>query len=53
MVSQSGAYLQGVNDGGILQVDLEGTEKRYVLVRDAWMPHTVRFLIHRFVIWTA
>ena len=43
MFSQSGAYLQGVYDGGILQVDLEDTEKRYVLVRDAWMPHTVRF----------
>ena len=43
MFSHSGAYLQGVFDGGILQVDLENTDNRYVLVRNAWMPHTVRF----------
>ena len=43
MFSLSGAYLKGIYDGGILQVDLEDLSKRYVLVHDAWMPHTVRF----------
>lgn len=41
--SLSGAYLNGIYDGGILQVDLEDLSKRYVLVHDLWMPHTVRF----------
>ena len=41
--SVSGAYLKGIYDGGILQVDLEEPSKRYVLVQDLWMPHTVRF----------
>ena len=43
LFSHSGAYLNGVFDGGILQIDLDDPDKRYVLVQDAWMPHTVRF----------
>ena len=43
MFSHSGGDAEGVYDGGILQVDLDDTSKRYVLVQDAWMPHTVRF----------
>ena len=43
MFSQSGARAEGVYDGGILQIDLGNIENRYVLVNDAWMPHTVRF----------
>ncbi len=44
MFSHSGADGHGVYDGGILQVDLEDHNNRYVLVNDAWMPHTVRFI---------
>jgi len=43
MFSISGAYLNGIYDGGILQIDLEDLNKRYVLINDLWMPHTVRF----------
>jgi hypothetical protein len=42
MFSISGAYLQGIYDGGILQVDLDDIQKKDILVNDAWMPHTVR-----------
>jgi hypothetical protein len=43
MFSLSGSHLNGIYDGGIMQVDLEDLSKRYVLMHDLWMPHTVRF----------
>jgi hypothetical protein len=43
MFSHSGCYPEGVYDGGILQISLKDLDVRNVLVRDAWMPHTVRF----------
>jgi len=43
LFSHSGSQLNGVYDGGILRIDLDDLDRRDVLIRDAWMPHTVRF----------
>jgi hypothetical protein len=43
LFSHSGTYTEGIYDGGILQIEIENHEKRQILIRDLWMPHTVRF----------
>jgi len=43
MFSYSGAYLEGVYDGCIVQVHLDDTSERHVLVQNLWMPHSVCF----------
>ena len=41
--SVTGNYLNGVYDGGIVQIDLDDTDDRQVIVRNLWMPHSVAF----------
>lgn len=50
LFSHTGNHLQGIYDGGILQVDLNTNAppprlpyERHKLLDDVWMPHTVRF----------
>jgi hypothetical protein len=43
LFSISGSQHIGLYDGGILQINLNNTNERYVLIQGLWMPHTVRF----------
>lgn len=43
MFSHTGSYLDGVYDGGVLQVKIDDPKERHVLIRDLWMPHSVCF----------
>ncbi|MCP3932987.1 MAG: DUF4915 domain-containing protein [Bacteroidetes bacterium] len=43
MFSHSGCCMEGLTDGGILQIDLDNPEIRSPIIQNAWMPHTVRF----------
>jgi hypothetical protein len=43
MFSHTGSYLEGVYDGGVLQINIDKPEDRNVLIRDLWMPHSVCF----------
>lgn len=44
LFSHSGAYKQGIYDGGVLEINLDDYNERHVLVRDAWMPHNPKFI---------
>jgi hypothetical protein len=44
MFSFSGYWTNNVFDGGIVEYSLEDFTKKHVLVRDLWMPHSVRIL---------
>lgn len=43
LFSLSGCRMEGITDGGIMQVNLDDPSKRYVIMERLWMPHTVRF----------
>jgi len=43
MFSHSGSYLDGIYDGGVLQIKIDDPKERHVLIRDLWMPHSVCF----------
>jgi len=41
LFSHTGNYQRGINDGGILEIDIDDPDKRNVLINGAWMPHSV------------
>jgi len=43
LFSISGCRMEGITDGGVLQVNIDDPSKRYVIMQNLWMPHTVRF----------
>lgn len=43
LFSLSGCRMEGMNDGGVMQVDIDTPSRRYVVMQNLWMPHTVRF----------
>jgi len=43
LFSHSGCRMEGVSDGGVMQVNLDDPAKRYIIIQNLWMPHTVRF----------
>jgi len=43
LFSHSGCRMEGLTDGVVMQVNLDDPSKRYIIMQNLWMPHTVRF----------